>query len=56
MTKRVQHRLHNAMSKPALKYLNETPILTAEDRKCLQAAHMSFLRTIYGMTLMKKKN
>ena len=55
MTKEVQIRFHNVLSKPALLYGSETWTIRAQDRKRIETAQMRFLRSVEKVTLRDKK-
>lgn len=44
-------RMHNIISKPALRYGSETWVLRQQDRKRIEASEMRFLRHTLGVTL-----
>lgn len=47
----VEQRLHSFVPELALKYRNETWLLSTQDSTQLQAARMRFLRPVYGHSL-----
>jgi hypothetical protein len=47
----IKQRLHNIVSKPALKYANETWTLKVRDKQRLEAAQMTFMRSLCGVTI-----
>jgi hypothetical protein len=50
MRKDIKQRLHNIVSKPALKYASETWTLKSRDKQRLEAAQMTFMRSLCGVT------
>lgn len=51
MRKEVQLKMYNIISKPALMYGSETWVLTAQEKRRLEASQMRFMRSLLGVTL-----
>jgi hypothetical protein len=49
MRRDIKQRLGNIVSKPVLKYASEMWVLRSRDKQRLVAAHMTFMRTLYGV-------
>jgi ribonucleotide reductase alpha subunit len=50
MRQEIKPRLNNLVSKPALKYASETWTLRSRDKQRLEAAQMTFMRSLCGVT------
>jgi hypothetical protein len=50
MRKEIKPRLLNIVSKPALNYASETYTLRARDKQRLEAAQVTFMRSLCGVT------
>jgi hypothetical protein len=48
--KYIKQRLHNIVSKAALKCASETRTVRSRDKQRLEAAQMTFLRSLCGVT------
>ena len=54
MRREVKQRIHNIVSKPALKYSCETWVLGSREKSRLEAAQMRFLRPLMGVTRLDR--
>ncbi|PSN57768.1 hypothetical protein C0J52_07282 [Blattella germanica] len=50
MRTEIKQRLYNVVSKPALRYGNETWTMRSQDKRRLEAAQMYFMRSLVGKT------
>jgi hypothetical protein len=50
MRQNVKETLQNLVSKAALKYANETWVLRSRDKERFEAAQMTFMRSLFGVT------